>query len=202
MKLVKLAIIFIGLYAFTANGAEIRESFPTTEDGSGVGVPLTNVSEGDASSGVDASAALVAEDESGNLIYLNLDASGRLKVDTEYPIGTKKYARGKITGSGTLATVAEITLTADDVYSGIEWTVGSFRAGLCEIQWIDDEGGTPTTTILADVYFGSGDYSDSGRLENLEFTAGSTGIQKLRIQCLSQTVASDIRATITTYELD
>lgn len=199
MKLVKLAIIFMAIYAMTAQAADVRPSFPSTEDAtSKAGVPLTSAVEGDAAAGVNAQGALVAKDPSGNLIYIKTNADGSVVVDTELVGGTKKYARGKVTGSGSMATVATITLAVSTTYSQIEWVTSSFRQAVCEIVF--DNDGTPT--ILADTYMGAGGYTNAGRLENVEFTSGATGDQTLIVQCLSNSQASDIRASIATIELD
>lgn len=178
--------------------ADVRESFPTLEDsGTGAGLPLHKVLEGDASAAKNASAGLVAKKGDGTLRYLQVDDAGNLKVTTDGG-GTQVKDRGTASGNTSLVTVAEITLTADANYVGLDWVCSCFRDALFEIVLIDDPSGTPTEEILADVLCGPGDFTDSGTL-NLRFTAGSTD-PVLRVRAKNFNTTSDFRASISTTE--
>lgn len=56
--------------------ADIRESFPTLEDGSGEGAPLRQVQEGDAVAAINGSLAFSFKDATGNAVAAPVKASG------------------------------------------------------------------------------------------------------------------------------
>jgi len=179
--------------------ADIRESFPTLEDsGSGAGLPLHKVLEGDASAAKNASAGLVAKKASdGTLIYLRTDDAGNL-LTTQDGGGTQVKNRGTAAGNTSFTTVAEITLTADANYKGLDWVCSCFRDAIFEIVLIDDPAGTPTEEILADVICGPGDFTDSGSLD-IRFTAGPTD-PVLRVRAKNLNTTSDFRASVASTE--
>lgn len=178
--------------------ADVRESFPTTENGSGVGVPLTSVLEGDAAAAKNASPSLVAKDNSNNLIYLRTNAAGSLSVDINDG-STAKTARGTVAGNAAITTVCSIALVAGKTYHTLSWVTSCFRDAIYELVAIDDPAGTPTEVILADVLVGAGDFTDSGTLENATFVAGATApVLRLRAKNLNNT--SDFRGTISIRE--
>lgn len=178
--------------------ADVRESFPTLEDsGTGAGLPLHKVLEGDASAAKNASAGLVATRADGSLRYLRVDDAGNLQITLDAG-GTRVKDRGTATGNTSFTTVAEITLTASAAYNGLDWVCSCFRDAVFEIVLIDDPNGTPTEEILADVLCGPGDFTDSGKLD-LRFTAGSTD-PVLRVRAKNLNTTSDFRASIATTE--
>ena len=96
--------------------------------------------------------------------------------------------------------VATITLTADKNYDGIEALVCCTQDTYWKVVQEDD--GTPA--ILADMITGAGQYSFEAIFKNIEFTAGSSGTQELKIigNQLGHGKASDLYATLTTYQVD
>jgi hypothetical protein len=174
--------------------ADIRESFPTLEDATGVGAPLSKSQEGDAASGKVGSVGFAFKDSSGNLILPQLDAAG--KVPVTFTAGTPKRARGTASGSLTQVTVATLTLTTSLSYSDISVMVACRRGANFEISWNDN--GTPT--ILGNIIVDSGQYSFDMFLENLQVTAGATGTQQILVKALNFDKASDFYATIVAVE--
>lgn len=178
--------------------ADIRESFPTTENGSGVGVPLSSVVEGDAAAAKNASAALVAKDSSGNLKFILVDDAGNLLVSTDGG-GTPAAAAGQVGGSGSFVTVCDIALVAGKTYRAVEWLVNCFRDALFEIVHIDDPTGTPVESVMGWIAVGPGDFTDSGSLKSLTFVAGAT-TPVLRLRAKNLNAVSDLRGTIACIE--
>jgi hypothetical protein len=179
--------------------ADVRESFPSLEDGSQVGQVLRQVQEGDTVASKNGSLAFGFKKVSDNTAtFGRIDDSGNLLVTMDGG-GTSKRARGKVTGSLTNVTVCEISLTAGATYRGLDWAVSCFRDAVFEMAAINDPAGTPTEVILADALVGSGDYTDSGRLADIVFVAGATS-PVLRLRALNLNATSDLRGAITTRE--
>ena len=182
--------------------ADIRVSFPMLEDASTeAGLPLHKVLEGDAILNKNALAALAAKDASDNFKYLKVNANGELIVNTEGNDLVCMSEQGTITGHKTVyQDVVDIALTAETVYKELSWVCSCFRDAHYEILWIEDEGGTPTEHLLADVLVGSGDLTDSGQL-CVNFTTGATGDQILRARAINQNALSDFRASLSIHEV-
>lgn len=179
--------------------ADVRESFPSLEDGSNVGQVLRAAVEGDTVAAKNGSIAFAFKKVSDNTAtFGRVDDAGNLLVTTDGG-GTSKRARGKVTGSLTNTTVCEISLTAGATYRGLDWVVSCFRDAVFELVAIDDPAGTPTEVILADVLVGAGDFTDSGRLADVIFVAGATS-PVLRLRALNLNALSDLRGAITTRE--
>lgn len=180
--------------------ADVRESFPSLEDaGSGAGLPLHKALEGDVITAKNAQGALVAKRVSDSTFrYLNLDDAGNLLVSTDGG-GTPMFDSGTASGNVANQTVAEITLTAEAVYHGLDWAVSCFRDAIFEIVAINDPGGTPTEQVLAYALCGPGDLTDSGAMPNLTFTAGDTD-PVLRVRARNLNTTSDFRASVATTE--
>jgi len=180
--------------------SDLRTSFMILEDSSTqAGVPLHKVAEGNAASGKNALAGLVAKDPDGNFVYLKTNAAGQLTVDQSAQSVCKK-AKGELAaGSATIASVtgATITLTADKSYENIGFIVSCRRDALFQIVQVDDA----TETILGEIVVGSGAYTVSSQLHCLSFTAGSTGTQELKIVAKNFEALSSLRASITVEEI-
>jgi hypothetical protein len=203
--------------------ADVRESFTTLEGSSQEGLALRAVQQGDAVTAKngslgfafmdgsgnakaapikvignapgDAVPVLGFRDSSANLTAPQLDASGRLPVT--FDAGTELYDRGLASGSLTNVDVATIVLTATEVYKGIEVVASCFRDAIFEVVQVDDA----TTTILADILCGPGDYSQLVTISNMIITAGASGTQELKVRAKNLNALSDFRATIATVEL-
>jgi hypothetical protein len=183
--------------------ADLREVFPILENpADGAGVAITKVVEGDAASSVSGAVpSLVAKDSSGNLIFLTLDAQGRLPVTSE-GAGSVLRARGELAaGNATTGMVtvtgAVINLTATESYADISFVVSCFRE--THAQLVFNNNGSES--ILTDVVLGPGQYTFESDLPKDKITAGSTGTQELKVVARNIDKASSIRASIGAVEL-
>jgi len=180
---------------------DLRTSTMILEDATtAAGLPLHKVLEGDAYAAKNALPALVAKDSTGLLLkYLKVDANGALLVNTEV-VSTCKKAKGELAaGSGTLALVtgASIILTADKSYEGVGFVVSCRRDALFQIIWSDDV----TDNVLAEIVVGSGSYTAVGELHCLNFTAGATGVQALKLKAMNFEALSSLRGSIVVSEV-
>ena len=181
--------------------ADVRESFATLEDsGTGAGLPLHKVLEGDAAAAKNASAGLVAKDNSNNLIYLRTDASGNLltKPAAEYACLTDA---AEATGSLTVVDVCTITATVNKVYR--VFASGScYRHATFTVVAIADVGGSPVSTELGYFKCGPGEFTSELNLSCIEWTAGGTGVQNIVLRAKNDfLVASDFDGVLTAQEL-
>jgi len=180
--------------------ADPRTSFMVLEDAvTQAGLMLHKVLEGDALAAKNALAALVAKDGT-NLAYLKLNPTSKaLYVDSEVP-GTKKRALGELAaGSSTivLVTGANIVLTASKVYTAPQILVSCRRDALFQLIWNDNGA----ETIHAEVVVGSGQYTFSELFSGIEFTAGATGTQELKIKAKNFEALASLRAMLTVKEI-
>jgi hypothetical protein len=179
--------------------AEVRESYPSTEDGSGVGVPLSNaVDTVTAASGKNGSIGFAFKNSSGAVVLPALNVSGQILVTPE--VGTKKFATGALApGSGTMVDItgATITLTATKVSTDVVVTVSCYRDALFNLVQIDDA----TTTILARFRVGPGQFSYVWTGNKKFVTAGAAGTQTLKVQGQNQNTLSEMDAEISLIEL-
>lgn len=180
--------------------ADIREVFPILEDGSNVGQVPRAKAEGDAPSTHLGLLGFSFKDAAGNVVLPQLDSQGRLPV-SEDGAGTCITGRGIATpagsGPGNAEDLVTLTLTASKLYKDIEWVVSCFRDAVYQIIHLDDV----TETIKAEVIVGAGDYTDSGILKCLEFTAGASGTQSLILRAYNLNAVSDVRGTLSVLEL-
>ncbi len=180
--------------------ADLRTSFAVLEDSStAAGLPLHKALEGEAVASKNGHAAFVAKDGSANFKFLEINAQGELKVSNQGDFA-QVSAQGTATGSASYVDVASITLTVDKVYTNIGWIVGCWRDAEFKIVQVDD---MTTTDVARGLMTGAGDYSDSGSLEGLSVTAGSSGTQTLKIQAknLVGSALSDFKATLAAIEV-
>lgn len=178
------------------------QAFPILEDPSdNSGKPLSFKQEGDAAAGGNYAGMLTAKDGSGNLQFLNVNASGELIVNIEADDVSCLTATGKVTGGTSEQAICQITLQATTGYKGVGWTVSNFRQTEYRIIAVDDVGVTDVETELATILVGPGDYTDSAELDCLSFTSGSTGTQELQLVGTNKDVASDLRGTLTVKEI-
>jgi len=181
--------------------ADIRESFAVLEDsGSQAGVPLHKALEGEAVAGKNAHGALVAKNSSEQFKYLAVNSVGAL-ITTSTGDHVCQFARGKTSGSASPVTVAEIVLVNGEDYENISWVTSCFRDAIFEIVKIDDTAGAATETILAEIVVGPGDFTDSGQLHCVEFTAPASLNNVLRLRASNLNSLSDMRGTISAKQL-
>ena len=169
--------------------------------GDSEGAPIHKGIEGETTAGKNAAPGLVAKDDSGNFIYLKTNSAGELIVSQDSSELANLKTTAEVVGSGTEVLVAKITLTASKVYKGLGWVASCFRDTIFRIVSVDDVGGTPVEDVLVDgILCGPGDFTDSEYLKNMEFTAGSTGVQELQILAVNLNSTSDLRGTLTISE--
>lgn len=180
--------------------ADLRESFPNLEIlATGEGAALTLAQEADSKVDQRGQVSFVAIGPSNLLQYLKVSAEGRLLVDQE-AAGTPLKASGAIVaGSATLADVtgASLTLTPDMTYTSVAAQVSCFREAIFEIVQVDDA----TTTVLARVLVGPGQYSFTWHQPKLEVLAGATGPQTLKVRAQNLDKLSNLSASISALEV-
>lgn len=180
--------------------ADLRTSFMIIEDSSTqAGVPLHKALEGDAIAAKNAHGALVAKNGS-NFAYLKVDPTTGALLTTGEAVTECAIAKGELAaGSATLATVtgAVITLVVDAKYEEIGFIFACRRDSLFQIIW-DNDG---AETILGEVIVGSGAYTVSEQLHCMTFTAGSTGVQELKVVAKNFEALSSLRASITANQV-
>jgi hypothetical protein len=182
--------------------ADLREVFPILENADGSGSSVTKVVEYDAASSVSGAVpALIAKNNSGDLVFLTLDPSGRLPVTSEGS-GTTIRARGELlagnaTSGMVTVTGAVLNLTLDEAYSEISFVVSCFRE--THAQLVFNNNGTET--IMTDVILGPGQYTFESDLPRDKIIAGSSGTQELKVVARNIDRASAIRASIGAVQL-
>lgn len=179
----------------------LAPNFPILQDtADNSGAPWHLTAEGDAVNARNKGMVVIAKDSLGNAQIPEVDSQNRLLVNSEGADTVGLKGEGDNAGSGTFVDLFDITLQNDTQYQQLEWLVSCFREATFEILWIDDEGGTPTETILCTPKVGSGAYSNSGQLF-APFTTGSVGNQVLRVRALNQTALSQLEAAASIQEV-
>ena len=180
---------------------DIPQAMPILEDAAdNSGKPLSFKQEGDAAAGGNYAGMLVGKDPSGDLQFLSLNNNNEVIVDTEGEEIACVTGTAKVTGGTSEQTILDVTLVAGREYKAIGWIVSNFRQTEYRIVHVDDPGGSPTETELATLLTGPGDYTDSGELECLSFTAGATS-PVLRLYGTNKDNASDLRGTLSAKEI-
>lgn len=187
--------------------ADGREVFTILENNStAAGVKLPARSEGDAVGGNHVPVAL-AKDGSGNYQLLPIRAEGAAVAGNEVPVLAAKTASGNWAHVpldvnnrvptadylGSLATLkahdvveavlstpvdtAVITLTNDVAYRVPDFISAASALTTWELIWLNDV----TETTLASWLTGAGALSFAKRMEDIAFTAGSSGTQELKL---------------------
>lgn len=178
--------------------AHIRESFPILEDAvTKVGEALHKSQNGDASAGKVGLTGWVFKDSNGNLVHPTLTPEGKLPVDFQ-GAGVPKSAssNGEVTGALTLTTICEVDLTADKTYGKISARGSCFKEAIFYLVQVDDA----TENIIGHCIVGAGAYSAPIDLGATEFTAGSTGTQKLILKAKNLTKESDFLGSLACLE--
>lgn len=177
--------------------ADLRTSFVVLEDvASQAGRAWHAAVQGDAAAGKNAGPVLAVKDQAGNLQYIPM-INGAIPVTFEGVVAGLN-ANGLVAGNAAFTDVAVITLTPDAEYKKVGFVAGGTRDMRFQIVQVDDM----TTTILVQgIVTGAGNMSLSELLESIEFTAGSTGTQELKLQAKCLNALSDMTGTITTYEI-
>lgn len=174
-----------------------REVFPVLENGSGQGAALSQSQAGDAATGKSGLTAFAFRDSSGNLVLPQLTATGKVAVDTGSSVGTCKKAFGKnATGSLTEVTVATITLVNSKSYAEVASDVSCTRTAVYRI--VHNNNGSETE--LGVIVVGPGQFTHNFYQPCLEFTAGASGTQELKVYGINLDKASQLSAAISCLE--
>jgi hypothetical protein len=191
--------------------ADLRECFSVIQDDvSGAGECLISRIEGEAAAAKEGLIGFSFKDSSGNVVLPQLDSQGRLPVIVDAVAGTCIHENGELAaGSNDVladVTGASATLTVGKTYTKIGIMGSCLRASLFQLQYIDDDGGAPTTTVLGEFLVGPGQYSFCCELHCRELdTTGGTGTQTLKLQAKnfagSPSNVSSLRGAISALEL-
>ena len=178
--------------------SDIRESFGTLEIvGTQAGTVLGSRVEGDAAAAINGSIGFAFKDASGNVVLPQLNSLGQIPVTFD-KLGDNLKARGLLVGTGTLTTVASITLVASKTYQNIEAVMSCFRDSNFQVIFSDNA----VETILADALCGPGLFTAMMNFVNMEFTTGATGPQLLLVKGQNINALSDMRAAIAVKQLN
>lgn len=183
--------------------ADVREVFPIlADDGTGAGEPAISRIEGEPAAAKEGLIGFSFKDSSGNVILPQLTADGKLPVDTEGVAGTCYSAAGEVAaGSSTLTDVATITGALAKTYSKFGVICSSKRSSLWQLQYVDDAGGTPATTVLAEFVTGPGQMTVCCEISCLiQSTASGTGTQEFKLQAKNFHIDSSLRGTLAMIE--
>lgn len=185
--------------------ADVRTVFPILDDdGNGAGGLPRKRQEGEAGAAQNGLIGFSFKDNSGNVILPQLNSDGTIPVSDPNvgAAGTCFDNTGIATGNNsTEQTVAEVTVSAAEVYTQFEWSAHCFRDAVFRLVYIDDADGTPAETTLAYAMVGPGSMNFLGSYGCLELdTTGGTGTQKIAIKAINDNAPSDFRATLTFLE--
>lgn len=179
---------------------DIRESFPILENAStGVGSAPHVSQNGDASAGKVGMTAWVFKDSSGNLVHPQLNAAGQIVVTSDAS-GTFRNVKGELAaGSASMVDVtgASLTLAVSKTFIKVSAVVSCLREALFNIVQVNDA----TTTILAEIVIGPGQYTFQWSQPEFEISSGATGVQSLKVQAKNFDKLSSLRATISAVEV-
>jgi hypothetical protein len=170
------------------------------EDASGIGQALAKVLTGDSPAAKNGLIGFAFRDSSGNVVLPQLSSSGALPVDTDGG-GPCRTAKGEHAGSTSFVDVTgcEVTINGGIEASSIEADVSCFRDTIFQIVYVDDAGGTPVETVIAEALCGPGQYSyKMGGKCLIQDVSGGTGVQKLKVKGknLNPAAGSTMRATV------
>lgn len=178
--------------------SDIRESFPILEDATGVGFAVSKSSEGDVALGKVSLPAFAYKDSAGNLILPQLDAQGRLPVNTETQ-GTRLRApsltKTGVTGNtAALKTIVALPLTANKSYGDIKARIACRRAAVFQLVYSD----SASQVVLSDGVLDAGQYNSSLGFEGGDsFTVPASGTSpQFLVLGANYEVASDLHASL------
>lgn len=182
-------------------GTDKVQAFPILENTSdNSGVPLHKALQGETIVGKNALAGLVARNVADQFRYLKVNSDDELIVDTESDEVAYLTGTAKVVGGTTEQIVLDIDLVPGREYRQIGWIVSNLRDTEYRILHVDDPTGTPVEVELATLLVGPGDFTDSGELEGLTFTAPATD-PVLRLVGTNKDVASALRGTLSVKEV-
>lgn len=156
--------------------ADVVELFNILSDATGEGTAPDAKSEGNAPG--QGLVGFSFKDSSGNLILPQLNSDGTIPVKSDAP-GTPLRDSGVATPGAlnTDVSVVTITLTASETYKLKKAGGSSFKSCVWRVE--HNNNGTPDE--LARWVTGAGGYAEITECDCIEFTAGATGTQELKI---------------------
>jgi len=180
--------------------ADSREIFRGLKDANGDGEAPDLREEGQAEGDAKSSAILPVIDELGNLQYIPL-FKGKIPVTSEVP-GNVLFGSGIVAATkGSDIEVAAVTMsgvskTVDEIFM----TLSSTKPVLWKMG-LEDNGGLGTEWS---VITGSGSFSFSMKLPNLQITGGGVGTQRIVVtgnQLTGSGTDSDLHGFVSAIEL-
>ena len=187
--------------------SDVNEVFNILADGTtGAGEAAISRTEGEVAAGQAGLIGFAFKDASGDVVLPQLDSQGRILTVSDSVAGDCLYAFGELpagsTGSFAKVTGAELSLTAEKLYTKIGVSGSATHATVIEIVHIDDEGVTDTETVLEKFIVGPGQFSYSSELGCRELdTTGGTGTIVLTARAQNLFKATCIRASVSALEL-
>ena len=180
-----------------------RELFSILDDG-GAGAAPKKMQEGDSPASANGLIGFSFKDSAGNVVLPQLNASGQVPVSSDAP-GTCFYANGELAaGSLTEADItnAEVTINLTQTYQKIGFIFSCLHASLVRVVHVDDDGGSPTETVIGEAIVGPGQYTVDAELTCFELdTTGGTGVQKLKLKGKNFYKLSSMRGSISALEI-
>ncbi len=167
------------------------------DDGSNAGSAPRQIVVGDSPAAKNGILGFSFRDSSGNVVLPQLNSAGQLPVTSDSS-GVFMSDNGEVAaGSATLVDVATITLTTSKTYIKLSGLVSCFREALFQFQQIDDV----TTTVIAEVIVGPGQYTFEWMQPEFEIASGASGTQTFKVQAKNLDKLSSLRATLGCIEV-
>lgn len=178
--------------------SHLRETFPVLENlSSGEGEVLHSAIAGQTAAGKTGLSAFAFKDSAGNFVHPQLTPEGKIAVDLEGAgVAKKASSAGEITGSLSLTTIAEISLTASKTYGRIKAQGSCFKEAIYYLVQVDDA----TETIIGHGIVGAGDYNCEIDMGIAEIVAGASGTQKLILKAKNLVKTSDFLGHVSCLE--
>lgn len=193
-------IEYVGKAPGAAASTDEQAPVLPAQDGSGnlQNIPLR--AEGDTPSGDEAQPALAFKDSSGNLVYPQLTASGALPVDSGGVAGTAQSASAAVTIAviNTEQDVVAITLGNSESITA-SMAMGGASQPTVFVLYHDDNS---SLTEIARFIVGPGDVQHSTCMDNITFTTGAAGVQRMVLRATQTRGAlTDAHGTISLLNL-
>jgi len=160
-------------------------------------IPLRQ--EGDDPSGVDAIPALSFKDSAGNLDFPQLTADGKIPVSLD-AAGTAASNSGvaTIAALNTEQDVVALTLGNNESISVSQAMGGAFQP----VVWVLYHDDNSSLNEIARFVTGPGDFQHTANMDNITFTTGGTGTQRMVLRATQlRGKLTDVHGTISLLNL-
>jgi len=168
------------------------------------GVPVHKALEGETTTSKNAIPVLCFKDPSGNFIYGKTNADGEQIISLESGDKACLYDSGEDEDgdASSYVDIATIVAQLTKVYREFGAIVSCFRDAMYRVVHIDDVGGSPTETILAEFFTGNGNPSLAWQLACMTFdTTGGTGTQNFVLRGKNLNATSSLQGTLSIEEV-